>query len=666
MKKSLLAILIFVLAFCTLSVCCGSVNGQIAYAADTSNYYDFQVDGVTYRLYALENDNVPMGVRLYDDSLFGSSEIPVMVEIYSSSALTINFRIGSTELDAAQVSTRNKIVNLFSDIVRHFSKVNTLVSTAYDGSDSVDGKISDVGRYNKASNGERLPISYETYEMLQIAQEMYEETDGAFNPAVYRLVDLWGFSSRIYSNGNFGLTYDREVTADEFFGPTGYPLPNKKYIDAFSDSAFIDFSKEAVVLEKIDNEYFVTKNVAATVVDGEAFEQWIDLGGIAKGYAVDKVRSMIAELGIDRFYVDAGSSSKALGWEYDGGKTTMGIQDASSFFSILLSVDVGKSSVSTSGQYIRKYTVNGVEYAHIIDGAAGAPARTGVKAVTVIVPEEMGEFWAAKGDCLTTALTVMGRSKIVDFTNGYLKENGIKIIVQYETLDGKKQILSNYRRHEVQLDSGSDEFDWALQPDDNGNFNYEPDSSINSHTVLLAVLGALLGAGAIGLVVYHFVRGKKRVVTNVLNAKKDKPFKSLDVMLYMGVFLLIIVLLFTFVFDVDDSPLKVVNVVDTSTGDTLFVYNLERDEYSINEQNLNGWKIEVAENEDGLKVTFACLIRGEERLNIMQIKRGHNSSVVMADSICGRSQDCVRRFPAITRSGGAIMCTPNRLKVETK
>ena len=669
MKKSLLIILIVALC-ATVAVGCFVGNGQLAYAEFNANdYYDFEVDGTTYRLFTTAVDNTPIGVYLYEDRLFGSSEIPVTVEIYSTSELVIDFSIGSASLSAAQASVRNKVVALFSEIIRLFSKVNSLASTAYDGSESVGGLTSEVCLYNKASKGDRLKISRETYEMLQLAQEMYEVTGGAFNPAVYRLVDLWGFSSRIYSNGNFGLTYDRVVTADEFFG-TGYPLPETKYIDAFSDAKFTDFSREAVVLEEIDGEYFVTKNVAAAVVDNEAFEQWIDLGGIAKGYAVDKARSLIANLGIDRFYVDAGTSSKALGLEYDGGNTSMGIQNAFEYFSVLLSVDIGKSSVSTSGQYLRKYTVDGVEYAHILDGATGAPAQTGVRSVTVIVPEEKGEFWAAKGDCLTTALTVMGRSKIVDFVNGYLKENGIKIVVQYETLDGKRQILSNYSQDEVDFGSDGNGFAWVLQLDENGNFYYDANAKFanpkSAYTVLLAVLGSLLGVGAVALIVYHFLRGRRRVVTNVINAKNDKPFKVLDVMLYLGVLLVILVLLFVFVFDVDNTQLQIVNVIDMETGETLFVYNVTRDEYLINADNLNNWNIKVSETKEGIQITFECEIRGEERVNIVQISRGRNPSVVMADSVCGRSQDCVRRFPAITRSGGAIACTPNRLKVETK
>ena len=112
-----------------------------------------------------------------------------------------------------------------------------------------------------------------------------------------------------------------------------------------------------------------------------------------------------------------------------------------------------------------------MEYAHIIDGKYGAPAQTGVKSVTVVAPE--GNFWAGKSDCLTTALTVMGKDGIIGFMNGYLKDNGITVVVAYETVDGKKQILTNLAQTDV-IDKGPyyDEFAWSVSLKD-GVYSYD-------------------------------------------------------------------------------------------------------------------------------------------------------------------------------------------------
>ena len=670
MKRSICAILTVVIVL-AVAVCCLSFsNGNFAYAATSDTTYSFTVGS---RRITLSTINGGSGVA-FSGYYFGSSGIPVVAEIYSSPSFVIDFNIGAKDADLTeqQQATRKAIVNLFSDISQMIDEVDGYANTTYDGSTvgNYTYPVSEVYLYNQAKYGETIEISYETYDMLKLAREMYEETDGAFNPAVYRLVDLWGFSSRIYSEGNFGLKYDRVVTADEFFA-TGYPLPDERYVEAFSAAEFVDFSQKAVTLQEKDGKYYVTKNVAPALVDGEQFQQWIDLGGIAKGYATDLARAKIASLGIDRFYVNAGSSSIATGWENDGGKTTLGMEDSFNSYTTLLQLELGKSSVSTSGQNIRKYTVDGIEYAHILDGATGAPAQTGIRSVMVVVPEEAGEFWATKGDCLTTALTVMGRDKIVNFVNGYLKENDIKIVVQYETLDGRKQLLSNYSEKDIRgVSDRYKEFGWALKQDEQGNYYYDANAKFNNavdtYKVTLIVLGSLLGAGAIALVLYHFVRGKKRTMKNVQNAKKDKPFKVLDVMVYICVVLLILVLFYVFIFDTDSTQLQIVRVIDDETGETLLVYNVMRGEYSTNENNTSGWTIVVEPKDNGVEVTLTREIQGEEHFNKMSIVRGRNPSVKMTDSICGFHKDCVRNFSAITRSGGAIVCSPNRLKVITE
>ena len=693
MKRWHLAILIVVLLACVATCCLSYSNGYFAYAEEdefgspvkltfNQDFYGtgvkFNVGAKTVYLYRLNANGKYVGVR-FRGEFFGSSRIEVVADVYSTKALAIDFDISAkkSELTASQVESRNALVQLFTDISLIIDRVDSYANTTYDGRTVGDKTypVSDVYRYNQARQGERIEIAYETYDMLRLAREMYEVTGGAFNPAVYRLVDLWGFSTRIYSQGNFSLKYDREVTVDEFFS-TGYPLPEEKYVGAFSKPDFTDFSQNAVTLEQDNGKYYVTKNVAPAVVDGEKYEQWIDLGGIAKGYAVDLARNLIQQRGIDRFYVNAGSSSIATGWDYHGGNTVLGVEDAfdplpQEFKDSLLEVEIGKSSVSTSGQNIRKYTVDGVEYAHILDGVTGKPAQTGVRSVMVVVPQEAGEFWATKGDCLTTALTVMGRDGIVKFVNGYLKENDIKIVVQYETLDAKKQLLTNYSEKDVNGVSDSfKEFGWALKQDENGVFYYDANAKFSnaarSYKWILITLGCILGIGAVALIVYHFVRGKNRVIKNVQSAKKDKPFKALDVMVYMCVVLLVLVLFFVFVFDSDDVGLKVVNVIDDETGEILFVYNLSRDEYAINTSTVNGWTVEVEKTGNGLEVTLKRVIDGEEHFNKMQIMRGHNATVKMTDAICGFHKDCVRNFPAIERAGGAIVCSPNRLKVITE
>ena len=662
-------------------------TGGLAYAANNDNVgtYTFAMDDDEITLHTVyvtrgEGDsatNVPVGVQMHG-YYFGNSGIPVTVEVYSSDAMPIDFEIGAKSLTAAQQAVRGALVELFAQIHRLIVRVDMLANTQYDGSTAANGAakpISDVYRYNAAPSGTTLEIARETYEMLQIARQAYDLTDGAFDPAVYRLVDLWGFSSRIWSDGAFGLPYDREVTSQEFI-QQGYPLPDDAYVKAFSAPQFTDFGENAVILRAQGDKYYVTKNVAPAVVYGDSFEQWIDLGGVAKGYVVDEVKRFVSAAGFDGYYVDAGTSSMSVGAGYDGNAIQLGMSDAfdpmsSLFAQTLFAVDVTNADVSVSGQNIRTYTRDGVQYAHILDGTTGVPAQTGVRSVMVIVPQSAGSHWATLGDCITTALTVMGRDGIVNFINDQAKQYGIKVAVQYSTIEGKQQLLTNIGTDEMTFKGDNfANYTLNLEQDEQGNYRYNADvrytRQVNPYVWLSVCLGAALGIAAVGLVVYHFVRGKRGVAAKLNDVRTSKPFRAADVGVYLAVALLIVVLFGALVLDGGKSTVQVVTVVDDQAGENLFVYNVQRNEWQINYDNANGWQIQIESDDDNvLKVKFSRDFDGETRYNVLQITRGSAPSVKMIESVCGFHQDCVRNFPAVTQSGAAIVCSPNRLKVIT-
>lgn len=665
MKKICLLICI------VLFMCAVAPSVALADSATEKHVAYVEVDSGThkYRVSSLLVNGKSVGMQLYG-YYFGNSDIPVTVEIYSDSNYDFDFYLGDRNFDDEdpsdvaqltfkQTETKRFVLNLFAQIDAFICNVDNLVNT--------QNAASDIYAYNNATQGEKISVDEHTFRILQLSQQMYRETGGTFNPAVYRLVDLWGFSSRIYSNGNFGLPYDRPVTADQFF-QNGYPLPQQKYIDAFSAPAFTDFSENAVQLSQDGEQYFVTKNVSPAVVEGVEYQQWLDLGGIAKGYVVDKIKQMLVDCNLARYYVDSGSSSSAFGVNFGGGKFSVGFQNPYSIFTNLFVLEVSNCVYSVSGQYIRKYTVDGVEYSHIISGDTGAPAQTGLKSVFILIPES-NELWASMGDCLTTALTVMGRNKFVDFVNGYLAKNGISVIAVYETLQGKREILSN-----MDVDSFTEksqslaEFAAALEKDGE-KFIYNAKASNfivrqNAYVTTIIVLACIVGAALIAIIVYQFVRGKNPV-KNVQYARKDKPFKTGDILPYLAV-LLVIVVLFAVVFGEEKTSWQVVTVEDMETGETLFAYNAVRKEYEINSENSRGWQVTVEDAESGsLLITFRRDFDGEQRFNQIEITRSAKPIVKMSDSLCGFHQDCVRTFGAADVSGATIVCSPNRLKVVT-
>lgn len=653
-KVKLFAVLIILIVAFTLTFAAVPAFAEVS--SRDVNFY--QGKGFTLETVKEKSTKSIVGV-VYRGNYFSRNGIEVSFAIYSDDNFVIDFPINGSEADltSKQTETQKRIISLAESMHNYIVGIDNAVNTQYGNSDVYD--------YNNASYGETVEIGEDTYNMLNIARAMYLETNGAFNPAVYRLVDLWGFSSRTYyKNGN--LSYDRVWSGNS------YPLPADKYVQAFSAPEFTDFSDEAVTLSQEDGKYYVRKNVRPAVVDGENFEQWIDLGGIAKGYVVDGLRTAIKEAGVTRFYVDAGTSSQAYGYNYDGGDF------------VLLTVDPYKkdwyptpavvgahlknATVSSSGQYERKFVTDGVEYAHIVDGAIGKPAQTGVNSITIIAPQG---YSAAMGDCLTTALTVMGRDRVVDFMNGYLKENGIKILLTYETVDGGKQLLSNYSLSEVVKGDTFDEYAWSVKIDDDGNFVYDSSAkapvSRSNYNGWIIALGVIVALAVVAVIVVHLVKGRNKTERNVLNAKRDKPFKLGDVGVYIAVVLLIVVLFAAF-FGTEKEQIRAVQMIDFSNsneGELLFAYNVARNEWVVYSDNTSGWIVEVAEDGNDINVKFYKLVDGKEHFNVMTITRGSNVTVKMTEATC-EDKACVYNFPVLTEADRTVVCSPNRLKIITQ
>ncbi len=127
---------------------------------------------------------------------------------------------------------------------------------------------------------------------------------------------------------------------------------------------------------------------------------YIDLGGIAKGYAVDLCVEMLREKGITQGMVAAGGDSRILG-DRRGRPWTVGVQDPRDKTKMIALLPLADTAVSTSGDYERYFEEDGVRYHHIINPADGDSARD-VRSVTILGPE--GLFT----DALSTAVFVLG------------------------------------------------------------------------------------------------------------------------------------------------------------------------------------------------------------------------------------------------------------------
>ena len=214
-------------------------------------------------------------------------------------------------------------------------------------------------------------------------------SDGAFDPTVAPVMDAWDFTGdapRVPS--------DEELSA---------------------------------LLACVGLENITVEGSTITLQNGAQ----LDLGGIAKGYAGDRVRTVLAERGIESAVIDLGGDVGLLGKKPDGSDWRIAVKDPaepSRFLGVLTAAD---TFVVTSGIYERGFEENGVRYHHILDPKTGRPAESGLVSVTVVCTDGA---WA---DALSTACFVLGEEKSLALRETLAAEKGSRIELIFVTDGGR-------------------------------------------------------------------------------------------------------------------------------------------------------------------------------------------------------------------------------------
>lgn len=222
---------------------------------------------------------------------------------------------------------------------------------------------SEVAKIN-ANAGEWVSVSEPTLEVLTLALEISELTEGAFDITVGALVSLWGF------------------------GTGDYKVPSKEAIEAAL--ATVDYRK--VEIDKAGKRVRIPSGTV------------LDLGGVAKGYIVDQARAYLAKKKMHRAIVNAGGDISVIGSRPDGTPWRVGVQNPNDPSQISWVIPLQNNSVVTSGDYQRFFIQDGERWHHILDPHTGYPARE-LKSVTIVAES------AAWADALSTAVFVLGFEK---------------------------------------------------------------------------------------------------------------------------------------------------------------------------------------------------------------------------------------------------------------
>lgn len=208
-----------------------------------------------------------------------------------------------------------------------------------------------------------MEISAQTEEMLRLSRYYADATGGAFDPTVAPLVRLWGFNQ-------------------------GPPL-----------SAVPDHATIGSVLERVGYHHLSISNRTA-FLDQKSMS--VDLGGIAKGYAVDVCYQALMTNGVRNLMVNFGGNIRCRGSAALDRPWSIGVRDPFAPDRIIGTLRLADGmAVATSGNYEKFVMIAGKRYTHILDPRTGRPVA-GVAAVTVIAAN------AVEADAMSTAIFVLG------------------------------------------------------------------------------------------------------------------------------------------------------------------------------------------------------------------------------------------------------------------
>ncbi|MFC4209690.1 FAD:protein FMN transferase [Pedobacter lithocola] len=255
----------------------------------------------------------------------------------------------------------NKAINAAVDEVR---RIESLLTTY--NNDSQTSLI------NTNAGITPVKVDAEVISLIERGNKISEITDGAFDIS-YGSIDkrLWNFDINM----------------------TSLPDPET----ALASVKLIDYRN--VILDKANSTVFLRNRGMR-----------IGFGGIGKGYAADRCKAVLQNLGIENGIVNAAGDLTTWGSQPNGNLWTVGIADPEQTERPFSALNISNMAIATSGNYEKFVTINGKRYSHTIDPKTGLPV-SGIKSVSIICPS------AELADALATPVTVMGVKVGIELIN---------------------------------------------------------------------------------------------------------------------------------------------------------------------------------------------------------------------------------------------------------
>ena len=247
-------------------------------------------------------------------------------------------------------------------------------------------KDSELSHVNELAGHQAVAASAPLLDVLEAAQRVSARSRGAFDVTVGPLISLWGFYTKI----------------------PHVPTP----AELAAVRPLVDYRN--IVIDRTQRTVRFTR-------DGVA----IDLGGIAKGFAVELAANVLRRHGLSGF-IDAGGNQYLLGTPPDKAAWTVGVKNPDARDRLLGVIETPETSVSTSGEYANFVMINGRAYGHILDPRTLQPS-TAALSVTVLSRD------GTLADAVSTAAFLLGPTAGLDLIDSFDNMSGV---IAYRKPDG--------------------------------------------------------------------------------------------------------------------------------------------------------------------------------------------------------------------------------------
>ena len=266
-------------------------------------------------------------------------------------------------------------------------------------------KDSVISVFNMSKANEKLIVSKEFIELLKVAKNLFDQTQGAFDPTLGPVIKAWGFG-----------------------GSTERKVPSQKILNEARALVGFDYIK----WDEQEASIWKTK-------DGVQ----LDVNAFAPGYAADLMGKILEKHKVNNFMVDISGEFVVRGDKGDGNKWIIGIEKPSANYAegVQQILTVTNESIATSGDYRQFYNEKGEKLSHIIDPRTGHPVNNGIASASVITSNgAMADGWA-------TAMMILGEEGI-----SLAQKYGVKVfLLKTKSKDQYEEIITDdFKAHLIQ------------------------------------------------------------------------------------------------------------------------------------------------------------------------------------------------------------------------